>query len=132
MSTKQNERLVAKINEIKKKHKDNKRCADCGEMGPGYVNLTVGTFVCTKCAGHLRSLNHKIKGISMSTFTPEEVKILEKGGNERAAAMYMAKYDSEKMKKILPSETQKFKDFMKKKVRSFVLKLFVTKTPPLV
>ena len=31
----------------------NKVCFDCGQRGPTYINMTAGTFVCTKCSGML-------------------------------------------------------------------------------
>jgi hypothetical protein len=31
----------------------NKTCFDCGQKGPTYVNMTIGSFVCTKCSGLL-------------------------------------------------------------------------------
>ena len=32
---------------------ENKKCFDCDQRGPTYVNITVGSFVCTKCSGML-------------------------------------------------------------------------------
>ncbi|CAH1991835.1 unnamed protein product [Acanthoscelides obtectus] len=32
---------------------ENKYCFDCGQRGPTYVNVTIGSFVCTKCSGML-------------------------------------------------------------------------------
>ena len=31
----------------------NKKCFDCGQRGPTYVNMTIGSFVCTSCSGIL-------------------------------------------------------------------------------
>lgn len=31
----------------------NKQCFDCGQRGPTYVNMTIGSFVCTRCSGVL-------------------------------------------------------------------------------
>lgn len=31
----------------------NKYCFDCHQRGPTYVNVTIGSFVCTKCSGML-------------------------------------------------------------------------------
>lgn len=31
----------------------NKQCFDCGQRGPTYVNMTIGSFVCTRCSGLL-------------------------------------------------------------------------------
>lgn len=31
----------------------NKECFDCRQRGPTYVNMTIGSFVCTSCSGML-------------------------------------------------------------------------------
>uniref|UniRef100_A0A1B0GNY0 Uncharacterized protein n=1 Tax=Phlebotomus papatasi TaxID=29031 RepID=A0A1B0GNY0_PHLPP len=31
----------------------NRQCFDCGQRGPTYINMTIGSFVCTKCSGML-------------------------------------------------------------------------------
>lgn len=31
----------------------NKHCFDCNQRGPTYVNMTIGSFVCTACSGLL-------------------------------------------------------------------------------
>ena len=53
----------------------NKKCFDCEQRGPTYINVTIGSFVCTKCSGMLRGINppHRIKSISMSSFSADEV-----------------------------------------------------------
>ena len=32
---------------------ENKKCFECQQRGPTYVDITVGSFVCTKCSGML-------------------------------------------------------------------------------
>ena len=32
---------------------ENKKCFECQQRGPTYVDMTVGSFVCTKCSGML-------------------------------------------------------------------------------
>ncbi|KAF7272874.1 hypothetical protein GWI33_014353 [Rhynchophorus ferrugineus] len=39
----------------------NKFCFDCGQRGPTYVNVTIGSFVCTKCSGILYSTESLIR-----------------------------------------------------------------------
>merc|ERR1719210_1630861 len=45
--------------------------------------MTIGSFVCTKCSGMLRGITppHRIKSISMSTFTADEVEMIRGKGN---------------------------------------------------
>ncbi|CAB1347757.1 unnamed protein product [Coregonus sp. 'balchen'] len=64
----------------------NRKCFDCDQRGPTYANMTVGSFVCTSCSGILRGLNppHRVKSISMTTFTQQEIEFLQKHGNEQA------------------------------------------------
>lgn len=32
---------------------ENKKCFECQQRGPTYVDITIGSFVCTKCSGML-------------------------------------------------------------------------------
>ena len=59
---------------------------------PAYVNFTHKTFVCTKCSAYHRMLQFKVKGISMTIFTDDDVKLMESGGNGPFNALYMARY----------------------------------------
>ena len=62
---------------------ENKQCFDCHEKGTMYcVMVPFGVFVCSSCAGVHRDFSHKVKGISMSTFTDEDIKFLTQQGNK--------------------------------------------------
>ncbi|EER09618.1 Stromal membrane-associated protein, putative [Perkinsus marinus ATCC 50983] len=84
--------LVDRIKAFQKSDKANRHCADCGELGPTYICTDFGTFVCTECAGIHRELTHKVKGISVSKWTQQEVEHLEAHGNTRDREIYMANY----------------------------------------
>ncbi|KAI8056871.1 hypothetical protein BDF22DRAFT_214725 [Syncephalis plumigaleata] len=56
------------------------------------------TFVCEQCSGLHRELTHRIKSISASRFTFPEIQALRNGGNQKAAAIWMAKWDEKKDK----------------------------------
>ncbi|XP_059830950.1 arf-GAP domain and FG repeat-containing protein 1-like isoform X2 [Hypanus sabinus] len=62
----------------------NRQCFECEQRGPTYIDITVGSFVCTSCSGILRGLNppHRVKSISMTTFTEQEIEFLQLHGNE--------------------------------------------------
>merc|ERR1712032_20989 len=62
----------------------NKRCFECDQRGPTYVDVTIGSFVCTSCGGILRGINppHRVKSVSMATFTAAEIALIQKRGNE--------------------------------------------------
>ncbi|XKL60583.1 hypothetical protein PGB90_007640 [Kerria lacca] len=88
----------------------NKYCFDCHQRGPTYVNVTIGSFVCTTCSGMLRGLTppHRVKSITMATFTPEEIEIMKSKGNQYCKNTWLRLYDSE----IPTSDEQQIKDFM--------------------
>lgn len=46
------------------------------------VMAPFGVFVCSTCAGFHREMNHKVKGISMSVFTEQEIAFLAENGNK--------------------------------------------------
>ncbi|XP_065225464.1 arf-GAP domain and FG repeat-containing protein 1 isoform X2 [Planococcus citri] len=88
----------------------NKYCFDCHQRGPTYVNITIGSFVCTRCSGMLRGLTppHRVKSITMATFTPEEIDIMKSRGNEYCKNLWLGLYDAE----IPIKDEQQIKDFM--------------------
>ena len=43
--------------------------------GTTYIVTNFGIFTCSICAALHRELNHKVKGIGMSNFTPEEMNL---------------------------------------------------------
>lgn len=51
----------------------NKVCFNCTAKGPLYVVMDFQIFICSSCAAHHRSFQHKVKGISMSSFTDEDM-----------------------------------------------------------
>uniref|UniRef100_A0A1A8J541 ArfGAP with FG repeats 1b n=3 Tax=Nothobranchius kuhntae TaxID=321403 RepID=A0A1A8J541_NOTKU len=95
----------------------NRKCFDCDQRGPTYVNMTVGSFVCTTCSGVLRGLNppHRVKSISMTTFTQQEIDLLQKHGNEVCKHIWLGLYDDRTS--VVPDfrEPQKVKEFLQEK-----------------
>ena len=51
---KQDDKFSLAVREIQAQHPANKKCFDCEQRGPTYLNMTIGSFVCTKCSGMLR------------------------------------------------------------------------------
>lgn len=49
---KQDEKNLKTLRELASRE-HNKKCFDCGQRGPTYVNMTIGSFVCTSCSGLL-------------------------------------------------------------------------------
>ncbi|XP_077413728.1 arf-GAP domain and FG repeat-containing protein 1b isoform X2 [Vanacampus margaritifer] len=95
----------------------NRKCFDCDQRGPTYVNMTVGSFVCTTCSGILRGLNppHRVKSISMTTFTQQEIEFLQKHNNEVCKHIWLGLYDDRTS--VVPDfrEPQKVKEFLQDK-----------------
>ncbi|XP_046648634.1 arf-GAP domain and FG repeat-containing protein 1-like [Daphnia pulicaria] len=91
----------------------NKTCFDCNQRGPTYVNTTIGSFVCISCSGKLRGLTppHRVKSISMASFTPEEIDFLKSRGNEYCKLVWMAHYNAAELSSETKDE-QKFKDHL--------------------
>ncbi|XP_067171126.1 LOW QUALITY PROTEIN: arf-GAP domain and FG repeat-containing protein 2 [Apteryx mantelli] len=73
-----------RVRELVSTEPANRLCFECGQRGVTYVDITVGSLVCTGCSGALRGLNppHRVKSISMTTFTEAEVQFLQARGNE--------------------------------------------------
>ncbi|CCD21474.1 putative GTPase activating protein for Arf [Trypanosoma vivax] len=74
----------------------NRYCMDCGMRGPVYVVVDFYVLVCYTCASLHRSHQNKVKGISMTEFTNEEVTCLMIGGNDRASAVWLKRYTRDK------------------------------------
>ncbi|XP_050527093.1 uncharacterized protein LOC126897487 isoform X3 [Daktulosphaira vitifoliae] len=88
----------------------NKHCFDCHQRGPTYVNVTIGSFVCTSCSGLLRGLTppHRVKSISMASFSTEEIEFVKSRGNENCQRIWLGTYDIEQSTK----DEKQIKDFM--------------------
>ncbi|XP_030007672.1 arf-GAP domain and FG repeat-containing protein 1a isoform X6 [Sphaeramia orbicularis] len=95
----------------------NRKCFDCDQRGPTYANMTVGSFVCTSCSGILRGLNppHRVKSISMTTFTQQEIEFLQKHGNELCKQIWLGLFDERTSSVPDFREPQKVKEFLQDK-----------------
>ena len=73
----------------------NKRCFDCGQRGPTYINVTIGSFVCSACGGLLRGITppQRIKSVSMASFSSVEIQLIEQRGNEVCANIWLGKWN---------------------------------------
>ncbi|XP_022703604.1 arf-GAP domain and FG repeat-containing protein 1-like [Varroa jacobsoni] len=89
------ERRLAHLREIANEGA-NRNCLECHQRGPTYVDMTIGSFVCTKCCGLLRGLNppHRTKSITMTSFSDDELDFIKNRGNE-------AGYNTETMETIM-------------------------------
>ncbi|CAN6442162.1 unnamed protein product [Victoria cruziana] len=74
----------------------NRKCVNCGGLGPQYVCTTFWTFICTTCSGVHREFTHRVKSVSMATFSSQEVEALQNGGNERAKEIFFKEWDPQR------------------------------------
>ena len=94
-------RDMCKVLESVHKRKENSICFECREKGTPFLNLSLGTFVCTTCAGLLRELNFAVKGIGVTVLKEKEVNFIEEMGNEvnimltckNARKIWLAKFE---------------------------------------
>ena len=88
---KREELLREKVKEFKKK-KYNSKCADCGCKYASYVVTNFGIFICTDCSTHHRHYHHRVKSITLDTFTQSDVDMLYQNGNKKSNRKYLANY----------------------------------------
>ncbi|XP_066578569.1 arf-GAP domain and FG repeat-containing protein 2 isoform X2 [Amia ocellicauda] len=69
------------------------------------------------CGLHRRGLNppHRVKSISMTTFSQQEVEFLQHHGNEVGKRTWMAVYDPKSEPVFDPRDAQRLKDFLQEK-----------------
>nr|VZI54886.1 unnamed protein product [Spirometra erinaceieuropaei] len=72
--------------------------------------MSIGSFVCTSCGGALRKYNQRVKSISMSNFSMQEIFFLKKRGNKACHKIYMALCEGEPREKL-----ENFDDFLRLK-----------------
>ncbi|XP_017248004.1 probable ADP-ribosylation factor GTPase-activating protein AGD14 isoform X1 [Daucus carota subsp. sativus] len=91
----------------------NRRCINCNSLGPQYVCTTFWTFVCITCSGIHREFTHRVKSVSMSKFTSQEVEALQKGGNQRARETFLNAWDQHMQRFPDSSNADKIREFIK-------------------
>ncbi|WVZ56758.1 hypothetical protein U9M48_007246 [Paspalum notatum var. saurae] len=104
-----NERIVRGLLKLP----PNRRCVNCNGLGPQYVCTSFWTFVCVSCSGIHREFTHRVKSVSMSTFSTQEVEALQKGGNQRAKESFLKDFDMQKMKLPDSSNIGSLREFIK-------------------
>jgi len=89
------EDLLKKLRRLK----ENSMCPNCGTVAPhgigfGSICVKFKTFVCDLCKTSHQAISHRVKSVSMSTWTMEEVLDLTKkrlGGNQVARHVWLSK-----------------------------------------
>lgn len=114
-SNKKIEEKYQKLLKEIQKRPENRSCFDCSGRANQYVVLNFNTFVCTTCSGIHRELQHRIKSVGMSTFSPEEIKALDKAGNAVAKSIWMATWNPSDMPIPPEDDIAKIREFIKMK-----------------
>ncbi|KAH8584071.1 Stromal membrane-associated [Cryptosporidium sp. chipmunk genotype I] len=86
--------LLERLRSFQKSCIENRKCANCNEIGPNYVCVDFGTFVCSICSGIHREFNHKVKGISLSKWTFDEIRFICSLGNKKDSLTFLGNRDT--------------------------------------
>ncbi|KAL4571773.1 hypothetical protein LXL04_018538 [Taraxacum kok-saghyz] len=113
MSSRKEEERNEKIIRGLMKLPPNRRCINCNSLGPQYVCTNFWTFVCMTCSGIHREFTHRVKSVSMSKFTSQEVESLQEGGNQRARETFLKDWDPREQRLPDNSNVDKVREFIK-------------------
>jgi len=100
-----------------RKEPGNRECVNCkiqSRLGFGAVCVKFKTFVCNNCKSSHQAFSHRVKSVSMSEWTLDEVKTLESrngGGNEACRARFFSFWTDEDAARFLPLEGDKLDKF---------------------
>ncbi|CAM0873047.1 unnamed protein product [Alopecurus aequalis] len=104
-----NERIVRGLLKLP----PNRRCINCNGLGPQFVCTSFWTFICISCSGIHREFTHRVKSVSMSKFTVQEVEALQKGGNQRARESLLKDFDTQQMRLPDSSNIGSLREFIR-------------------
>ncbi|XP_023768508.1 probable ADP-ribosylation factor GTPase-activating protein AGD14 isoform X2 [Lactuca sativa] len=113
MSSRKEEERNEKIIRGLMKLPPNRRCINCNSLGPQYVCTNFWTFICMTCSGIHREFTHRVKSVSMSKFTSQEVEALQEGGNQRARETFLKDWDPREQRLPDNSNVEKVREFIK-------------------
>ncbi|KAJ8906666.1 hypothetical protein NDN08_003156 [Rhodosorus marinus] len=90
----------------------NNHCAECGGEST-HVNLTLGIFVCSVCAGIHADMNRRVRNLRQDHISVEDAMRLVDIGNARSRMKWMAKYNPRDYEEPEPSTSKEsIKEFI--------------------
>lgn len=102
--------LGTALRDVQQRLDGNLHCADCSFPRPEYINLTIGTFICDKCAEvHRSTSNRRIKDMYGDDITEQDVRRMETVGNDVANRKFLAIWDP----KEFPEPNRRDKEAMR-------------------
>ncbi|OJJ88947.1 putative GTPase activating protein for Arf [Aspergillus glaucus CBS 516.65] len=84
ISKRQQSRNERALQDLVRSVPGNDRCADCGELNPGWASWNMGLFLCMRCAALHRKLGthiSKVKSLTMDSWSSDQVDNMKSHGN---------------------------------------------------